>query len=124
MTLDPALLPIMRVAAKGSAPDFIRDHVMTGEPYVYRGDAPRYNAFREEIAGKLSVHETAIRLVGSAKLGFSLSQDHLLRPFSRESDLDIVVVEPELFDAAMLELRERSKDIRMAGQDERSRLRH
>lgn len=66
-------------------------------PYAFRRLASDYQLFIEEISTNLEVDKNGIRMIGSGSLGFSLNPDHLLTPFSRESDLDVVVISYEIF---------------------------
>jgi hypothetical protein len=43
-------------------------------------------------------------MVGSAKLGFSLSPEHLWRPFNDESDIDMALISPTIFDDFWMQL--------------------
>lgn len=112
----------MRRAATQQPEGFVTGHVLGGEPFALRGASDRYLLLRGEIASKLNVEPADVCLIGSAKLGFSLNREHLLRPFCRDSDLDIVVVSPTTFDAASLELASRAEEILLAGHDEKRRL--
>src|SRR6266705_6324019 len=109
----------MREAATMAVTAFVDRHFLAGEAHAFNDHPDRYRAFRVEIGLKVSLPEDGIRLVGSGKLGFSLNRDHLLRRFSRESDLDWVGVAPEIFDAATLELRQISRELAVAGADEK-----
>jgi len=113
----------MRTAATMAATDFVERHFLRGEAYAFSEDPDRYRSFRIEIGAKLSMPEDRIKLVGSGKLGFSLNKDNLLRRFSRESDLDLVVIAADIFDAATLELRRNSRELALAGAEEKRRLR-
>src|SRR5882672_6208948 len=122
MPLDPALRALMKAAAVDAPKSFVEDRILAGAPRACASDPGTYDSLKQEVAAKLSISPVAIQLIGSAHLGFSLNPDHLLRPFMPDSDLDLVVVSPQLFDEAMLELSASAKDIQMAGQDEKSRL--
>jgi len=113
----------MREAATMTAIEFVDTHFLNGEAYAFSDNPDRYRSFRNEIGLKLSILENRIRLVGSGKLGFSLNKDHLLQRFCRESDLDLVVIAAEIFDAATLELLQNSRELTLAGADEKHRLR-
>ncbi|MER5112094.1 hypothetical protein [Serratia marcescens] len=61
--------------------------------------AHRYDDFKITMSQKLGVHINNIAIVGSAKLGFSITptEEKMFREFSETSDIDIVVVSSELF---------------------------
>jgi hypothetical protein len=69
---------------------------------------------RRHLAAKFGVaqDDVGVRVVGSAKLGFSITEKHLsdgtrlprYRAFSPQSDIDLVVVSPPIFDLIWREL--------------------
>jgi len=52
----------------------------------------------DHLCGKMNVVANDIAVVGSAKIGFSLSPDNFPRKFSSYSDVDVVVVSGPMFD--------------------------
>src|SRR5437867_2255497 len=100
----------MRAAAEMPALQFIDQYVLGPRAFVFAWLEEPYLEFRRSMEGLLATGGGDIKLIGSAKLGFSLNPDHLLRPFRGDSDLDLVVVSSQLFDAALLELRQRSPE--------------
>src|SRR5438046_735833 len=120
MPVPPAVLTLMKLAAEMPANKFVKGHVLSGQAAVCT--EPEYAALKAEIADKLMVPTDSLRLIGSAKLGFSLNSDHLLKVFGGHSDLDFVVVNSTLFDSASLEMAARSEEISLAGEDERKRM--
>src|SRR5207253_2377055 len=77
----------------------VKDEIFGGEPYVFREDPDALRILREHIGEGLKIRTDAITIVGSAKLGFSASPDTFARSFTRDSDIDVVVVSPALFDS-------------------------
>lgn len=67
-------------------------------PFVFDPKPETWETFRDELAGRLDVARADIRIVGSARFGFSLKPGRNLRGFSDRSDIDVVVVSQELFD--------------------------
>jgi hypothetical protein len=61
------------------------------------GHYARYDEFKTYLSTKLEVHRNDIAIVGSAKLGFSLSPTKAYRAFQETSDIDIVIVSSEIF---------------------------
>lgn len=57
-----------------------------------------------EISNGLEVPKEDICVVGSGRIGFSLSPDNFGTPYSQYSDLDIVVVSSVLFDQSWLDI--------------------
>lgn len=73
-------------------------------PYVFDPDPPTWNAFRDDLVVALGVVRADITVVGSGRFGFSTKPDADLRPFSDRSDIDVIVVNPALFDDLWLRL--------------------
>ncbi|XDF80107.1 hypothetical protein AAFX60_017160 [Aliivibrio fischeri] len=88
---------------------FLRKHIIFGDSFWL--DSVLYYELKEEIASHFKVHPSCVFLVGSGKLGFSLSEKKVFdsetkelketkprfRAFGDESDLDIAIVSPSLF---------------------------
>jgi hypothetical protein len=53
---------------------------------------------KRHLCAALPLNEDNIGVVGSAKVGFSLSPDSFFRPFSEDSDIDVLIVDERLFD--------------------------
>src|SRR5438094_734671 len=112
-----------KAAAAASTPGtFVHEWLLSSNPFAFRGTGG-YAAFRAELSRFLGVHAAEMTLVGSGQLGFSLRPDQLLRPFRADSDLDMVVVSSEIFDAAWKDLLTLSGSIRTLDEDERRRFR-
>ena len=73
-------------------------YIFGGEPYCFREMPGAYQLLRKHLAGRLSVAENDIVVVGSGKTGFSLSPDNFGRGFSPRSDVDVLIVSSQLFD--------------------------
>lgn len=76
----------------------VREHILTGSPFVFEHQPRSYDSLRTHLAGELSVSSNAITVVGSAQLGFSLNPRHPGRPFSDDSDVDVIVTDEAFFD--------------------------
>lgn len=83
---------------------FVSARLFDDTPAVWSSSV-QYVRWRHEVAKRLNVDPTGIQLVGSARLGYSLSPRKNFKLFDAQSDLDIAVVSNEIFDAAWLELR-------------------
>ena len=64
-----------------------------------------YSDFRESIASVINIDADAVRLVGSARFGFSMNPRKGIRAFNDESDLDVVIVSQELYHTIWFEFR-------------------
>lgn len=82
----------------------IEELLIAGVPYVFRDSPVDYDALRSTLGAALHLPADAMTVVGSGRIGFSLSPDKFGVPFSTKSDLDVVVVSAELFDVAWLDL--------------------
>jgi hypothetical protein len=67
-------------------------------PFVFEAKPDNWNIFRDELAAALGVVRADIRIVGSGRLGFSMKPGAQLKGFSDKSDIDVVIVNPAMFD--------------------------
>ncbi|WP_295792051.1 hypothetical protein [Mucilaginibacter sp.] len=58
-----------------------------------------YEALKLNISTHFKIAKDQVMIIGSAKLGFSLSPKKLFRRFNDSSDIDVVIVSSELFDS-------------------------
>ena len=84
--------------------EVVDQFVFQGVPYVFAGRDADYRVLRRHISSGLGIAPGEMTLVGSGRIGFSLSPETFGRPFSETSDLDVVVVSADLFDVAWLDL--------------------
>ena len=80
----------------------LTDDIMV-QKYLIHGECAllssnQYYSLKSEVASYLGVHLSEIIVVGSAKLGFSIAPGKRWRAFGDESDIDIAIVSPLLFD--------------------------
>lgn len=75
--------------------DFTREVLLHGTPYVFSGRDGEFFHFKQKICDHLDIHHTEIFLVGSGKLGFS---PHKRTKFSLDSDIDLAIVAPSLWE--------------------------
>lgn len=75
-------------------------------PYVFEPRPEAWDAFRDQLVAELDVARADIRVVGSGRLGFSLKPGRNLRSFGDTSDIDVVIVNPGLFDELWVALLE------------------
>ena len=112
----------MNAAAFDPPERFVTEEFFGAVPYVFGRDNKANEAFHSELAAKLAVTSADIRLVGSARLGFSLNRDHLLRRFGTSSDLDIVIVSSQRFDETWDELADLASTTALSDEAEKRRL--
>ncbi len=73
-------------------------------PFVFEPAPDRWNRFRDELVRGLGISPVDIRVVGSARFGFSTKPYSGLRAFNDNSDIDVAIVNSDLFDRLWLEL--------------------
>ncbi|MCU7647106.1 hypothetical protein [Pseudomonas piscis] len=81
--------------------DFCRKHVLHGIPHVFHDRVNEYYDFKKLLTKKFSVAFHEIYITGSGKLGFS---PHKRTIFDYNSDIDVALISPSLFDKIMLEI--------------------
>lgn len=78
-----------------------------GEPFALT-DWEEYCQFRRELSDRLSINAKSIVMVGSGRMGYSLSpstkKQKLWKPFGDHSDFDVVIVDHRTFDSAWDEI--------------------
>ncbi len=80
--------------------DLVDRWLLGGAVYAFDDKPEDAEMLASHLATKLHTAQENIRIVGSAKLGFSLSPDSFSRSFGEDSDIDVIVVDSALFDAA------------------------
>ena len=75
-------------------------------PYVFEPNPGGWDIFRDELVSGLGVSRSDVRVVGSGRFGFSMKPGHGLKNFADTSDVDVVVVNANLFDELWLALLE------------------
>ena len=106
-----------------SSKDFYIKHILKTRNWYFsqykklNGDdfINEIDRFREIISNGLRVNFHSVKIVGSAKIGYSLSPEHVLKPFEQSlkgetSDIDIAIVSSKMFDH-LWEMIRNSKDI-------------
>jgi hypothetical protein len=73
-------------------------------PYLFETHPAAWHGFRAIIVETLGVSAGDIRIVGSARFGFSLKPGQNFRDFRDTSDVDVVIVNADLFDELWVSL--------------------
>ena len=76
--------------------ELIDRHLIFGTPYIFRDDEYIYFTLKEKIATYFGVSNTEVYMIGSAKLGFSISPTKLWRKINDDSDIDMVIISEKL----------------------------
>jgi hypothetical protein len=66
--------------------------------YPGAGDFGDYDDFRKRVASVFKITSLEVVVVGSAKLGYSLSPTKNFKPFDEDSDLDVAIVSSDHFE--------------------------
>lgn len=86
-----------------TAEEIYSEHFISGEIWIFKKIFhdhwfEKYDEFRKYVAEKLGVHYNNIGIAGSAKLGVSMNPDKNYKQFDSDSDIDIIIVSPKLFE--------------------------
>jgi hypothetical protein len=73
-------------------------------PFVFEPKPEAWDTFRDELVARLGVTRSEIRIVGSGRFGFSMKPGLNLRGFRDTSDIDVIIVDPEMFDHLWLSI--------------------
>jgi len=79
----------------------IRKYILDGACHVLNHD--QHFRLKEEICEHFEVDFGCVILVGSGKLGFSIKPERRFQSFGEDSDIDIAVVSPQLFQKVWME---------------------
>jgi len=92
------LTDVVRAVDDRDRAAIVRLWLTEGIPYGFQPCPGLYEAIRSWLAGRLLVHPKDVTVIGSARIGYSLSPTRELgRPFGAHSDLDFCIVSPNLF---------------------------
>lgn len=87
---------------ESSIDDIINKYIMFGTPYIFKDKEGQYYALISKIAEFFDVSQREIFIIGSSKLGFSISPKKLWKEIDwnekEDSDIDVVVISDKKFD--------------------------
>ena len=87
--------------------DWIIDNHIFGGPPFYSSNHPEvHDQVVRSISKGLNVAPSNICVIGSARIGFSLSPERFGEPFNQFSDIDIIIVSSSLFDPSWVNILE------------------
>lgn len=76
----------------------VRHFIVNNIPFAFKDKPILYEQITQYLADKLNISPTEVKLIGSAKTGFSISPlPDYGRTFGQHSDLDFSIVNEELF---------------------------
>jgi hypothetical protein len=76
----------------------VQRHIVYPPPFVFDGHEGTYFSIKRDISDYFQINPEDVKMVGSAKLGFSIAPTQLWKPFDDESDIDMVIVSATVFD--------------------------
>ena len=82
----------------------IDNHVFGGVPFFSLNAPEVHNSMIQTISRGLKVPKSDICVIGSARIGYSLSPERFGQQFNEFSDIDICVVSESLFDPSWLDM--------------------
>jgi len=82
----------------------VQKHLTQGACCLFSEDL--YFDLKKQISQQFEIHPNEVLVVGSAKLGFSIAPGKRFRLFNDESDIDVALVAPKLFEQVWLEVHE------------------
>jgi hypothetical protein len=100
--LTPFQTELRAASDPQSLTEFIRKYITTGSPVVI--DSETFYTIRRRVSREFGIHPSAVVLVGSCKLGFTLKMKDFGTQRSRyaaaspSSDVDVAVVSERIFD--------------------------
>lgn len=84
----------------------VQKYITHGTPYIFKNNEDLYFDLKYAIANKFGLKSPEmVRMVGSAKLGFSISPKKVWKHFSEDdSDIDMVIISRSIFESFWTEL--------------------
>lgn len=76
---------------------FLRHFIVNNMPFVFKDLPILYEQLAQYLSDKLQIAATEIKLIGSAKTGFSISPTAYGKAFGNHSDLDFAIINESLF---------------------------
>lgn len=95
---QPTVDEFQALLAGDGIEEIVRDYVFGGEPFIFEDSVERYETFKSILSEALEVDRASITIVGSAKIGYSLSPDSFGKGYGGHSDVDVVIADEGLFD--------------------------
>lgn len=79
--------------------DWVADnYIFEGTPFVFKDQPESTRVLIDHLSAELGLMANNLRIIGSAKIGFSLDPNNFPRDFTDRSDIDVLVVDEQLFD--------------------------
>jgi hypothetical protein len=77
---------------------FLRYYIINNSPFLFKTNPLLFEQITQYLADKLEINASEVKLIGSAKTGFSISYPpNYGNPFTKKSDLDFSIVSENVF---------------------------
>jgi len=110
-SLESFLLCLREIEDEDGLMDLCRKKILHGIPYIFEGREDAYYEFRKRISEKFNIDFHEVFITGSAKLGFS---PHKEKMFDYDSDIDIAIVSPRLYEKILDSIYDYQMELRRA----------
>jgi len=80
-------------------PSYLRHYIINNVPYLFNTKPLLFEQIVQYLADKIKIPPSEIKLIGSAKTGFAISNPDYGKPFSPSSDLDFSIISEKLFNS-------------------------
>lgn len=101
MNLKEFINELKRQSTDEQLLDFSRKYVLHGTPFVFQERDDDYYEFRKRISNKFNIPFHEVYITGSGKLGFSPFKR---KNFDYDSDIDVALISPGLFEVIMKDI--------------------
>ncbi len=98
MNLDEFMHKLSNQTTENELLDFCRKYVIHGTPHVFINRNEDFYEFKKRISCKFDISFHEVFITGSGKLGFSPFKN---KTFDYDSDIDIALISPVLFESIM-----------------------
>lgn len=100
MTIEGRIETFRRALEDASltAAQIVQRYLIHPTPYVFENAEGSYFDLKNSLAVQFGVNPEDVKMVGSAKLGFSIAPKKLWKPFDDSSDIDMVIVSNRVFE--------------------------
>ncbi|MCX6290904.1 MAG: hypothetical protein NT126_03990 [Bacteroidetes bacterium] len=79
---------------------FLRHYIVNNSPFLFQNHPILFEQLTQYLADKLEINPCEIKLIGSAKTGFSISAPpDYGKPFTKDSDLDFSIINDNIFNS-------------------------
>jgi len=84
--------------------DIVQKYIIHRTPFIFNEDY--YYNLKKSIGDKYDVHYNDVKMVGSAKLGFSIAPNKLWKEFDDSSDIDMAIISKDIFESFWKQMHE------------------